>query len=87
MEDRDRVGGVYYVRYADPEANTKKDKSFLSKLAFWSSDDAKSKALRYQVKLTGGGDQTTLAVYQDDGAPARNDTGNRIATLLFEQLK
>ena len=87
VEDRDRVGGVYYVRYADPEANTKKDKSFLSKLAFWSSDDAKSKALRYQVKLTGGGDQTTLAVYQDDGAPARNDTGNRIATLLFEQLK
>lgn len=87
VEDRDRAGGVYYVRYADPEANTRKDKGFLSKLAFWSSDDAKAKALRYQVKLTGSGDQTALAVYQDDGAPARNETGNRIATLLFEQLK
>jgi outer membrane protein assembly factor BamC len=38
------------VRYADPEANTKKDKGFLSKLAFWRSDDPKAKAVRYQVR-------------------------------------
>lgn len=88
VEDRDRAGGVYYVRYADPEANTKKEKGFLSKLAFWnSSDDPKAKAARYQVRLKGGESETALGIYQDDGTPAKNDTGSRIATLLFEQLK
>ncbi|HNF88690.1 MAG TPA: outer membrane protein assembly factor BamC [Thiobacillaceae bacterium] len=87
VEDRDRNGGIYYVRYADPEANTKKDKGFLSKLAFWRSDDPKIQAARYQVRLKGTEAETALAIYQDDGTPAKNETGNRIATLLFEQLK
>ncbi|MDD5389917.1 MAG: outer membrane protein assembly factor BamC [Gallionellaceae bacterium] len=87
VEDRDRAGGVYYVRYADPEANTKKEKGFLSKLAFWSSDDAKSKALKYQVKLSGSGESTRIGVYMEDGKPANNETGTRIASLLYEQLK
>ncbi len=86
VEDRDRAGGVYYVRYADPEADVK-DKGLLSKLAFWRSDDPKAKAARYQVRVQGGDTQTSLGVYQDDGAPAANATGARIATLLFEQLK
>jgi len=87
VEDRDRAGGIYFVRYADPEANTKKEKGLLSKLAFWRSDDNKAKALRYQVRLKGTEAETALAVYQDDGAPANNETGKRIASLLFEQLK
>jgi outer membrane protein assembly factor BamC len=86
VEDRDRAAGVYYVRYADPEANTK-DKGLLAKLAFWSSDDKKTKALRYQVRVKGGEDKTQLGVYMDDGAPASNETGKRIVSLLFEQLK
>ncbi len=87
VEDRDRAGGIYFVRYADPEANSKKDKGFFSKLAFWSSDDPKAKAARYQVQLKGGQAGTTLGVFLDDGKPALNETGKRIATLLFEQLK
>lgn len=86
VEDRDRAGGVYYVRYADPEANGK-EKGLLSKLAFWRADDAKVKAVRYQVRVQGGDTQTSLGVYQDDGTPAANATGTRIATLLFEQLR
>jgi outer membrane protein assembly factor BamC len=88
VEDRDRVAGIYYVRYADPEANTKKDKGFLSKLAFWSSDDSKAKAMKYQVKLkAGSGESTAISVFMEDGKPANNETGTRIASLLFEQLK
>ncbi|MDO9226490.1 MAG: outer membrane protein assembly factor BamC [Pseudomonadota bacterium] len=87
VEDRDRAGGVYYVRYADPEANTRKEKGFLSKLAFWSSDDAKAKALKYQVKLSSSGESTRIAVFMEDGKPANNETGTRIASLLYEQLK
>ena len=87
VEDRDRAGGIYFVRYADPEANTKKEKGLLSRLAFWSSDDSKAKSQRYQVRLKGTQTETALAVYLDDGAPANNETGKRIASLLFEQLK
>jgi outer membrane protein assembly factor BamC len=87
VEDRDRAGGIFFVRYADPEANTKKEKGFLSKLAFWRSDDEKAKALRYQVRLKGTETETALAVYQDDGVAANNETGKRIASLLYEQLK
>ncbi len=87
VEDRNRAEGVYYVRYADPEANTSKDKGFLSKLAFWSSDDKKAQALRYQIRVKGDDAKTQAGVYMDNGTPATNETGNRIATLLFEQLK
>jgi outer membrane protein assembly factor BamC len=87
VEDRDRAGGIYFVRYADPEANTKKEKGLLSRLAFWSSDDSKAKSQRYQVRLKGTQTETALAVYLDEGAPANNETGKRIASLLFEQLK
>jgi outer membrane protein assembly factor BamC len=87
VEDRDRVAGIYYVRYADPEANTKKEKGFLSKLAFWSSEDTKAKALKYQVRLKGSGESTGISVFMEDGKPANNETGTRIASLLFEQLK
>ena len=87
VEDRDRAAGIYYVRYADPEANTRKEKSFLSKLAFWSSDDAKAQAMKYQVRLQGSGDATVVRVFMEDGQPASNETGTRIVSLLFEQLK
>jgi outer membrane protein assembly factor BamC len=86
VEDRDRAKGVYFVRYADPETG-KKDEGFLSKLAFWSSDD-KVKAEKYQVRVTGKAEeQSEVAVYLEDGSPASNETGNRIAKLLHEQLK
>ena len=87
VEDRDRAAGVYYVRYADPEANTKKEKGILSKLAFWSSDDKKAQAQRYQIRVKGDDALSQAEVYMDDGKPARNETGARIATLLYEQLK
>lgn len=88
VEDRDRAGGVYYVRYADPDAQTAKEKEgFLSKLAFWRSKDDQVKALKYRVSVTGNGDQSEAAVYAEDGKPATNETGNRIAKLLYDQLK
>lgn len=87
VEDRDRAGGVYFVRYADPEANAPAKKGFLSKLAFWRDDETKLKEQRYQVRVTGQGDSTAVAVYDDKGGAALAETGNRIASLLLEQLK
>ena len=87
VEDRDRASGVYYVRYADPEANSKKDKGLLSKLAFWNSEGGKAKALKYQVRLKESGETTDIRVFMEDGKPANNETGTRITSLLYEQLK
>ena len=88
VEDRDRVAGVYYVRYADVDAETAKEKEgFLSKLAFWRSSDSKIKAERYRVSVTGKEENSQVGIYRDNGTPASDETGNRIARLLHEQLK
>ncbi len=42
VEDRNRAEGIYFVRYVDSDNEnyySKNEKSFLSKLAFWRSDD------------------------------------------------
>lgn len=87
VEDRDRVAGEYFVRYADPEAGTRKKDGLLSKLAFWRDSDGKVQAQRYRVKLTEAAGDTRVSVLQDDGRAAAGETGNRIVNLLHEQLK
>lgn len=88
VEDRDRVAGVYFVRYIDPEAEAKTKKGLLLKLAFWRGDEDKPKSQRYRVKVTPIAEgNTQVAVYREDASPAADETGNRISKLLFEQLK
>lgn len=88
VEDRDRAGGLYYVRYADPDAKTAREKAgFLAKLAFWRSKDGKPAAAKYRIRVSGQGEASEVAVYLENGSPASDDTGARISTLLFEQLK
>lgn len=87
VEDRNRAAGVYYVRYADPDAGSKKEKGFLSKLAFWSSDDSKALSQRYRVRVAQQGDATQVAVLEESGQPMKNETAQRIINLLYEQLK
>ncbi|MBI5937620.1 MAG: outer membrane protein assembly factor BamC [Betaproteobacteria bacterium] len=88
VEDRNRAGGVYYVRYADADAaGTAKEKGFLSKLAFWSSDDAKVLSQRYRIRVAEKAGQSEVSVLQDDGKPLKTETAQRIINLLYEQLK
>lgn len=89
VEDRDRSQGVYYVRYSDPEADAlaKKDKSFLSKLAFWNSDNKKLQQEQYRVQVKDAGEGSKVEVLDKNGQPDKTDTGNRILSLLYEQLK
>ena len=85
VEDRDRLQGIYYVRYNDP-LKGQKDKGLLSKLAFWSSDD-EQKVQRYQIKLSDDGADTRVVVLNEEGDPETSVTGVRILTLLYEELK
>jgi outer membrane protein assembly factor BamC len=85
VEDRDRLQGIYYVRYNDP-LKGQKDKGLLSKLAFWSSDD-EQKVQHYQIKLSDDGTDTRVVVLNEAGDPEASVTGVRILTLLYEELK
>jgi outer membrane protein assembly factor BamC len=78
VEDRDRSKGIYYVRYIDPEAESKSG---------WFGGDKKKDADRYQIALTGAEPGTRIAVLNQEGAPESSKAGERILNLLYQQLK
>lgn len=87
--DRDRSKGVYFVRYVDPDIDGKKtEKGFLSKLAFWSSDDSKKmRQEQYRVLVKESGAACQVEVQDKDGKGAPSETADKILKLLHEQLK
>ncbi len=88
VEDRDRSKGLYFVRYADPETDGKKDdKGFLSKLAFWRSEDGKLKPAQFRIEVAQKGEGSQIRVFNQDGSAAPVETANKILNLLHEQLK
>lgn len=86
VEDRNRSEGLYFVRYNDPEKENNK-KGFLSKLAFWSSEDDEKLEDEYQIYVKSEGENTRVMVMGKGGERDNTDTAQRILTLLHEQLK
>lgn len=87
VADRDRSRGIYYVRYDDPTQGEGK-KGWLSKLAFWRSNEAQPEEKLYQVTLDAGSDESTrVTVHDDAGRPLTGSTAERILTLIKEKLK
>jgi len=86
VEDRDRSKGVYYVRYNDPNAEAK-DEGWLSKLSFWSADEAIDANTRYQVKVGSAEQGSRVVVLNEQGQPDNSPTAQRILTLLSEQIR
>ncbi len=85
VEDRDRAGGLYFVRYVDPKnAATAAEQGFFSKL-FSKSDVGAPVRLRISVK--GEGDKTNVTVQNSQGSPEASDVGQRIVALLVDDLK
>lgn len=92
VEDRNRAEGIYYVRYVNPEKDSKKEgdgKGILSNLAFWRSDDSKdSKAAKYRIQVNDASfNSSELILANDDGSTVDTATSNRILKLLHEQLR
>ena len=87
VEDRDRTGGIYFVRYNDPTQGVE-DEGLLSKLAFWKDSDSNlDKEQQYQVTLLSEGETTRVVVRNEQGEQDNSETAQRILTLLHEQIR
>ncbi len=91
VEDRDRQNGMYFVRYADPEAEmdakSREKPGLLSRLQFWKTEDPKVKTEQYRVSVTRRQDVSQVQVLAKEGGTISPQTGSRILSLLHEQLK
>ena len=85
VEDRDRAGGLYYVRYVDPKSAGKEEPGFFAKL--FSSSSASLAPVRYRVSLKAAGGKTQVAVLTSAGAPDSGENGKNIANLLLRELR
>lgn len=86
VEDRDRVQGMYFVRYVDPDLE--KSEGFLSKLFSSSAADKDKQAQRYRIGVKAGAGATSrVTVFNGDGKPDASATADKILGLLNEQLK
>lgn len=86
VEDRDRSGGIFFVRYDDPQRGQQKKSGILSKLAFWDSDKI-SKVEQYQVRLVEEKGETQVTIHDNNGARDTSPTSERILSLLQEQMR
>ena len=77
----------------DPEVENKSkpkdEKTLVDKLKFWKGDDGKTDpSKQYRIQLVDADNGTTrVNVVDADGKNNRSSTGNRIISLLYEQLK
>ena len=85
VEDRDRTLGVYYVRYVDPKNAGKEEPGFWARLLGDSSNP--QAAIRYRIAVKGNGDKTLVAVLTSAGAADVGENGQRIASLLVNELR
>lgn len=89
VEDRDRSKGLYFVRYVDPERDTKKtDTGWLSKLNFWkSSDPVADTRVQYRIHVSESGSNSTVQVLSSEGGTDKSETAKKILGLLYQQLQ
>ena len=85
VEDRDRAGGLFYVRYVDPRSAGQEGPSWWNKLFSGGKDPAA--AVRYRVALKGDGDKTAVTVQNSKGLQDTGDNAKRIVSLLVTELK
>ena len=88
VEDRDRAGGLYFVRYVDPKnVATAAEQGFFSKLFTFGKSDNIGAPVRYRIAVKGEGDKTNVTVQNSQGTPEASDVGQRIVSLLVDDLK
>jgi outer membrane protein assembly factor BamC len=91
VEDRDRIQGVYFVRYIDNDSSVagKGEPGFFAKLFTFGSDDKAKEGQRYRitVKANAAGNDSQVSVQNNEGKPETSSTADKILKLLTAQLK
>lgn len=87
VEDRNRGGGVYFVRYIDPfRAKQEDDSGILDTLAFWRDDEEKNPEDYYYIKLISDANNTRIVILNTEKTRISDDTAKRLLGLIQEQL-
>ncbi len=89
VEDRDRAGGVYYVRFTDTDLSKKyrPKEGFWSSLMFWRSEDKSKDTQTYRITVTTiSGRGTTVDVRDKTENRVNPETTQRILNLIYDQL-
>lgn len=88
VEDRDRAGGLYFVRYVDPNAAANAKSGFLGWLFNGEKSNSPQSPARYRIAVKADGElHTTVAVLNAQGGPDNGDVAQRIVKLLVDELK
>lgn len=87
--DRDRAKGMYFVRFVDPDGSpsSKKDDGWLSKLAFWRSEDTSRFQEQYRIVVAETAGKSQVVVQDKTGTPDKSTTSEKMLALLLNQLK
>lgn len=86
VEDRDRAGGLYFVRYVDPKFAGKEEPGWWDRLTGKAGDQPRG-PVRYRIAVKGAGDKTTVSVLTSTGAPEAGENGQRIVGQLVKELR
>ena len=86
VENRDRAGGLYFVRYVDPKNAGKEEPGFFSRM-FSGDKPAANPLERYRIAVKANGDKTTVTVLTASGSPATGTSGERIVSTLVNELR
>lgn len=87
VEDRDRAGGIYFVRYIDRNAKGK-GSLFDRMINVFRSDESKSRLARYRIVVKGeSASKSSLTVLDANGQPETSDTVKAIRETLLKDLQ
>lgn len=86
VEDRDRAQGLYFVRYVDPAQAGKEEPGFFGRL-FGRKGDGPLGPVRYRVNVKADGEASVVSVLNAEGQPESGEAGQRITSMLLQELK
>ena len=90
VTDLDRSRGLFLVRYIDSDESASEERSWLSRLAFWSSseDTGPPEDIEFRIVLESGDEARTRVVVQDEeGGRDASGSADRLLSVLAEHLE
>ncbi|HEX9172093.1 MAG TPA: outer membrane protein assembly factor BamC [Telluria sp.] len=87
VEDRDRVQGVYFVRYVDADATSQE--GFFKRLFTFGESEKSKEAQRYRVLVQAepNASVSRVTVLSNEGKPDNSPTSAKILKLISDELK